>query len=806
MLDDLQISREGAVSTTDDGSNVGIVTDQMLGAILQINSEPGSSVQLRCIVSRSRPNEDGMATNLSVCLCGIVYGPRRLFDSIGEFLESCNVFLQDPQGCDRNVPYRNPHRLSGLDRYAPMTLDSEAVVQGKQRNDCESSPNGLDECGCHQNLPLADNPFALQTTLFKHQRQALYFMMQRELGWNFTGSGGDIWKLSSVSNFPMYINTISNDVQMERPPTFCGGILADQMGLGKTLSILSLIASDLEHRPGYSTLEISLMEAPHDRIRRTLVVVPPTLIETWEDQLKCHCQQGSLQWRRHHRQHRLTNIAQLAHFNIILTTYQTIASDWKNHRASSILFSTRWHRIILDEAHQISDSHTRTAEAVCALEANCRWAVTGTPIQNHINDFLALLQFLRAYPYDNPVVFKQDIVNLWKDDSDAAIVRLRQMITCIALRRSSGTIELPEKNDHVQVLQFSPREREVYDRFEAQVLGVLSQFQDHSHDEQSRLYTHALRGLQALRSICNFGTLSNMKQPNSAHLATPPWGTAEAQSAFNRLLTAGDTSCTRCKGDVTDVDPSPESLDMDLLNFIDREPVISKCSQLLCHRCFRELQDQDGSAVSWCGHNAPCTAFPVSAHRTLAELTTTADDSAGGFEDYPTKVKALVEDLQLFPASKSLVFSAWRTTLDLIAQALITVGIRFVRYDGKVVEKDRSHAISQFSKDSTIKVILFTISCGAIGLDLTAADRVYLMEPQWNPTIEDQALARVYRIGQKRPTTTVRFIIKDSYEQRVLEVQNRKIGFTDLLLSLKNKMSPSGKGAGRFEYLRSLLY
>ena len=115
----------------------------------------------------------------------------------------------------------------------------------------------------------------------------------------------------------------------------------------------------------------------------------------------------------------------------------------------------------------------------------------------------------------------------------------------------------------------------------------------------------------------------------------------------------------------------------------------------------------------------------------------------------------------------------------------------FVRIDGKVNQKDRNAAINLFRTDSSIRVMLLSISCGAVGyvenvsyiqssslfyerfgltfsghsLDLTVASRVFLMEPQWNPMIEEQALDRVYRIGQTKHVTTVRYIVKDSFEE-----------------------------------------
>ena len=87
-----------------------------------------------------------------------------------------------------------------------------------------------------------------------------------------------------------------------------------------------------------------------------------------------------------------------------------------------------------------------------------------------------------------------------------------------------------------------------------------------------------------------------------------------------------------------------------------------------------------------------------------------------------------------------------------------------MRFDGKVPNKQRGVLLKDFQEDPNVRVALMTISCGSVGLDLTAASRAYLMEPHWNPSVEQQALARIYRMGQKRPVTTVRYVMRDSFE------------------------------------------
>jgi SWI/SNF-related matrix-associated actin-dependent regulator of chromatin subfamily A3 len=116
----------------------------------------------------------------------------------------------------------------------------------------------------------------------------------------------------------------------------------------------------------------------------------------------------------------------------------------------------------------------------------------------------------------------------------------------------------------------------------------------------------------------------------------------------------------------------------------------------------------------------------------------------------------------------------------------------------------RTNAMVQFQQDPDIQVILVSITCGGAGLDLTAASRAYLLEPQWNPMIEEQAMCRIYRIGQKKEVTTIRYRIRDSFEENVVALQDKKKDLASLTFT-KERLSESDIGPGRLRYLRSTL-
>jgi len=168
-----------------------------------------------------------------------------------------------------------------------------------------------------------------------------------------------------------------------------------------------------------------------------------------------------------------------------------------------------------------------------------------------------------------------------------------------------------------------------------------------------------------------------------------------------------------------------------------------------------------------------------------------------------TKVKELEAELLQHNDEKCVVFSSWTSTLNMIQSMIETAGIKYVRIDRKVSNKNRESALTAFQTSSSLQVMLLSIFCGAEGLNITAASRVYLMEPQWNPNIEAQALARVHRLGQTRRVTTIRFIMKDSIETHVINIQDRKKHLGDLLLSQQKEAT--GMGRTRLQHLRNLL-
>jgi SNF2 family DNA or RNA helicase len=148
-----------------------------------------------------------------------------------------------------------------------------------------------------------------------------------------------------------------------------------------------------------------------------------------------------------------------------------------------------------------------------------------------------------------------------------------------------------------------------------------------------------------------------------------------------------------------------------------------------------------------------------------------------------SKVARLVAALDdaIADGHKSLVFSQWTSLLDLIEPHLRARGHKFVRLDGST--QDRAGVVARFQADDGPPVMLLSLKAGGTGLNLTAADHVFRCDPWWNPAVDDQAADRAHRIGQDKPVFVYRLVARDTVEDKILVLQQRKRGLVDAALS-----------------------
>ncbi|KOO30433.1 ATP-dependent helicase rhp16-like protein [Chrysochromulina tobinii] len=143
-----------------------------------------------------------------------------------------------------------------------------------------------------------------------------------------------------------------------------------------------------------------------------------------------------------------------------------------------------------------------------------------------------------------------------------------------------------------------------------------------------------------------------------------------------------------------------------------------------------------------------------------------------------TKIEALMEELHLMrehdPSAKAIVFSQFVSFLDIVEHRLLLAGIRVVKLNGGMTAGARETFLKAFREDPAVVVILISLKAGGVALNLTVASHIYLMDPWWNPAAEYQAIDRAHRLGQHKPIRAVRFVVRNTVEERILRLQDKK--------------------------------
>jgi SNF2 family DNA or RNA helicase len=174
------------------------------------------------------------------------------------------------------------------------------------------------------------------------------------------------------------------------------------------------------------------------------------------------------------------------------------------------------------------------------------------------------------------------------------------------------------------------------------------------------------------------------------------------------------------------------------------------------------------------------------------------------FSPTSSRLRKRTNDSRARTNLKSVIFSAWTSHLDLIEIALKDSGLpNYSRLDGTMSLPAREKALEEFHINNATTILLASIGAGGVGLNLTSASRVYVMEPQYNPAAVAQAVDRVHRLGQTREVTTVLFIMKDSIEEKIFELAMRKQRLADMSMN-RGKLDRKEVQEARMQEYRSL--
>ena len=523
-------------------------------------------------------------------------------------------------------------------------------------------------------------------------------------------------------------------------------------------------------------------------------------------------------------------------YGVVLSEFNSVASHHGGSKgASGGLFSIEYFRIILDEAHMIKNRQSKTAKACYELSAIHRWVLTGTPIVNRLEDLFSLVRFLRVEPWSNFSFWKTFITTPFeKGDFVRALDVVQTVLEPLVLRRTKdmktpdgeALVPLPPKTIEIERLELSDPEREVYNHIYARAKRTFA-----ANVEAGTLmksYTTIFAQILRLRQSCCHPILTRSKtlvseEESAAAESDIANGLAddmdlgallerfqaeegeEDASKFGahvlkQIQDEAETECPICFEEPMEEQSVTgcwhSACKKCLLNYIDEQ--IKKGELPTCFNCRKPINARDVFEVI---KHEPDDDEETAGSRLMGAIDLDADEGEDELyrstqqsetkKDKPirislrrvnqlssAKINNLLSQLKKLkraePATKCVVFSQFTSFLDLLAPALQSSNIAFLRFDGSMNQKDRAKTLTAFGTRPKFTVLLLSLRAGGVGLNLTCAKRVFMMDPWWSFAVEAQAIDRVHRMGQSEEVKVTRFVVKESIEEKMLKVQDRK--------------------------------
>lgn len=423
-----------------------------------------------------------------------------------------------------------------------------------------------------------------------------------------------------------------------------GGILADEMGLGKTIQVIYYIKQMLKDNEN----------------NKFLIVVPTSLAYNWDHEFDSFGSNIKRKICVGNKDKRTKILRNLNDTNVIITTYGLLREDEELY--NNLNFNT----MVIDEAQNIKNNMAGITKVVKKVNAETKFALTGTPLENSILELWSIFDFIMPGYLASLTKFQSKYkIKDFDEDSEILIKGLSKQINPFILRRKKQDVvkELPDK--------------------------LINDIYIELKDEQKKLYV---------------AELERVKEEMEKIIETE--GMNKARFLILQLLTKLRQIC---------IDPS------------------------IVYDNYK--------------------------------------DGSNKLEQLESIVNEYIKNNH-----KILIFSSFKTALNIVKEKLNKAKIKTYMIDGSVPAKDRIEMVDNFNNNDGVKVFLIMLKSGGTGLNLATADVVIHLDLWWNPQAENQATDRAHRIGQKNTVEVIHLITKGTIEEKILELQNKKRILSDKLI------------------------
>lgn len=426
-----------------------------------------------------------------------------------------------------------------------------------------------------------------------------------------------------------------------------GGILADDMGLGKTIQLLAVILSYVQKNKG--------------NVKPSIIICPSSLALNWYNEIQKFTPTLKALVISDDYLERKRKIEEIGKYQVIITSYDSLKRDIDLYENYCFKY------VVADEAQYIKNNNTKNSKAIKTINAETKFALTGTPIENSLSELWSIFDFIMpGYLYKYKKFKELYETPIIKEQNEDVMNKLKKQIEPFVLRRTKGEVltELPDKTVTILNNEMSEVQYNIYMSYMAQARKEIMSQIDINGFEKSQIKILSL--LMRLRQIC-------------------------------------------------------------------------------CHpKLFLREYEGESSKLNQC-------------------IEIIQDAVLGGH--------------------KILLFSSYTSMFEIIEEKLKNIGVKYLKLTGQTKVGERIELVDKFNTDENIKVFLISLKAGGTGLNLTGADMVIHYDPWWNLSAENQATDRTYRIGQKRNVQVYKLITKNSIEEKIYELQQKKAKLIDNMLS-----------------------